>query len=241
MLPACAKKDIPEQNFSAEEYYQIANQALNKGQYEKAANNFAKINQEHPYSKLALPAQVMEAYSYYLKHDYSAVIPLLESFIKLHPAYKDIAYVYYIKALAYYEQINDATRDQETTALAKAAANVVIARFPTTKYAQDLKIKLDLINDHLAGKEMEIGRYYLQNGKINAAINRFLTVVEKFQTTKQVQEALYRLTEAYLTLGVTEEARKNAAVLGYNYPNSKWYKRSYDLLKNFKHKTETSK
>jgi outer membrane protein assembly factor BamD len=154
----------------------------------------------------------------------------LDRFIELHPGNKDIDYAYYLKALSYYEQISDVARDQEMTSLAMESMDTLIRRFPDSKYSRDATLKKDLTVDHLAGKEMEIGRYYLNRGHINAAINRFLTVVQKYETTTHTAEALHRLVEAYMTLGLPFEATQVAAVLGHNYPGSEWYKRSFELL-----------
>ena len=148
----------------------------------------------------------------------------------MHPGHPDIAYAYYLKALSYYEQISDVGRDQKMTTLALAAVRDVIQRFPNTTYARDARLKLDLARDHLAGKDMSIGRYYQRKGDNLAAINRYRAVIENYQTTTHVPEALHRLTEAYLALGITDEAQMSAAVLGHNFPGSSWYEDSYAML-----------
>ena len=174
----------------------------------------------------------MSAYTYYLNNLYGDAIAGLNRFIQLHPTNKDVAYAYYLKGLSYYEQISDVAHDQKMTELALTTLDELIKRFPNSKYARDAKLKIDLTHDHLAGKEMEIGRFYQNQGNYLAAINRFRTVVDDFQTTTHVPEALHRLTETYLTIGVPEEARKTAAVLGYNFPGSEWYMDSYKIMGN---------
>ena len=173
----------------------------------------------------------MSAYAHYSVDEYDDAIPALDSFIELHPGNRSTAYAYYLRALCYYEQIADVTRDQGNSEQALRSLSDVVARFPNTDYARDAALKLDLVRDHLAGKEMEIGRYYLTRDQFLAAINRFRTVVEKYQTTTHVPEALERLVEAYLSLGVRDEAQTAGAVLGYNYPGSEWYQDAYNLLK----------
>src|SRR5262249_30468331 len=185
-------------------------------------------------------SEVMVAYSYYRGNKYTDAITALNHFIELHPGNKYAAYAYYLKALCYYEQIEDVRRDQKMTEQALAALNEVVNRYPTSAYARDARLKIDLTRDHLAGKEMDVGRYYEDRKLYLAAINRFRTVVEKYQTTSHTPEALERLTECYLALGVNEEAQTAAAVLGYNYPGSSWYQASYDLLKSKNLKPEKS-
>ena len=220
--------------------YNEAMKNLNEKSYKTAAENFEKIEEEQPYSIWASQAQVMAAYAHYRNDKYDDAIAVIDRFIKLHPGHKSIAYMYYLKALCYYDQISDVKRDQKTSEYALASLREVGARFPDTTYARDAKVKIDLVNDHLAGKEMEIGRFYLSKGKTIAALNRFQTVVERYQTTTHVPEALYRLTAAYMLLGVRDEATKYAAVLGHNYPASKWYKYSYDLMKGNKGATTSA-
>ena len=229
-LVGCASEEpeIPDQ--PAEVLYNSALGTLEDGRAQQAAKLFEEVERQHPYSSWATQALVMAAYSYYLMDDYDSAIPALENFIQLHPGNRNAAYAYYLRALCFYEQIADVTRDQGNTEQAQTALSDVIARFPNTPYARDASVKLDLVRDHLAGKEMEIGRYYLKRDMFLAAINRFRTVVEKYQTTSHVPEALHRLVEAYLSLGIVDEAQAAAAVLGYNYPGSDWYQDSYALL-----------
>ena len=229
-LVGCASEEpeIPEQ--PAEVLYTNALNALEEGRAPQAARMFEEVERQHPYSSWATQALVMAAYSYYLMDDYDSAIPALENFIQLHPGNRNAAYAFYLRALCYYEQIADVTRDQGNTEEAQRALSDVIARFPNTPYARDASLKLDLVRDHLAGKEMEVGRYYLQRHIYLAAINRFRTVVERYQTTTHVPEALHRLVEAYLSLGILNEAQAAGAVLGYNYPGSDWYLDTYSLL-----------
>jgi len=210
--------------------YNRAADALDTENYAEATKLFEEVERQHPYSKWATKAQLMAAYSSYLAQRYDEAILALDRFIELHPGNEHIDYAYYLKALSLYEQISDVRRDQEMTVKAYDALGTLIKRFPESKYARDAMLKRDLANDHLAGKEMEIGRYYLNRGHINAAINRFRMVISRYQTTTHTAEALHRLVESYMLLGLTEEATKVAAVLGYNYPGSKWYQMSYDLL-----------
>lgn len=229
-LAACAapKDEYVEQ--PVETLYNKAMDLLEAGAYLPAAQAFDEVERQHPYSVWATRAQIMAAYANYQANHYDEAILAAKRFIELHPGNRDVAYAYYLVALSYYEQISDVGRDQKMTELALQSLEDVVRRFPNTKYARDAKLKIDLTRDHLAGKEMAIGRFYLKRGDYIAAINRFRTVVEKYQTTTHVPEALHRLTEAYLALGVVKEAQTAAAVLGYNYPGSEWYMDSYALL-----------
>jgi outer membrane protein assembly factor BamD len=214
----------------AEEIYADAINDLNKEKFRKAIEKFEDVERNYPYSKSATSAQLMAAYARYEDEQYDEAVIALERFIKLHPGHESTPYAYYLKALCYYERISTINRDQSFTAEAEGALKEVVARFPNTTYARDANIKLDLVLDHLAGKELEVGRFYLKQQQYIAAINRFQQVVEKYQTTSQIPEALHRLVEANLALGLTTEAQKYAAVLGHNYPESKWYTYSYNLL-----------
>ena len=215
---------------SAEGLFAAGMEALDAQQYTRAGELFDLVEREHPYSAFATNAKLMSAYSEYMRNRYTEALGALDRFIQLHPAHRDIAYAYYLRALSLYEQINDTQRDQRTTEQAMAALQDVANRFPNTPYARDARLKIDLARDHLAGREMVVGRFY-QNRRLHvAAIGRFRRVVDDFQTTNHVPEALHRLTEIYLTLGLTEEARRTASVLGHNYPGSPWYQDSYALL-----------
>ncbi len=210
--------------------YNRAAKALDEGDYIAATRDFEEVERQHPYSQWATKAQLMAAYASYEDQRYEEAIIALDRFIDLHPGSDDIDYAHYLKALSFYEQISDVARDQAMTAEAMKALETLIRRFPDSKYTRDATLKRDLTFDHLAGKEMEIGRYYLNRNHINAAINRFRTVIKKYETTTHTPEALHRLVEAYLTLGLVNEATQVAAVLGHNYPGSAWYERSFKLL-----------
>ncbi|MEN8676324.1 MAG: outer membrane protein assembly factor BamD, partial [Alteriqipengyuania sp.] len=175
-------------------------------------------------------AQLMSSFSYYVGRDYNKAIASAQRFLSIHPGNRDAPYAYYLIALSYYEQISDVTRDQKTTEQALAALREVERRFPQSEYASDARLKIDLVNDHLAGKEMEIGRFYERSGKWTAAQIRFQNVIDNYQTTSHAAEALYRLTETSLALGIPTEAKKYAAVLGANYPGSEWYDKAFDLV-----------
>ena len=203
---------------------------MNDERYVEATRYFEEVERQHPYSAWATRAQLMAAYSSYLDQRYDEAVLALDRYIQLHPGASDVDYAYYLKALCFYERISDVRRDQDMTIEAVKGLNALINRFPDSQYTRDAILKRDLTFDHLAGKEMEIGRYYLNRGQVNAAINRFRSVVANFQTTSHVAEALHRLVEAYMTLGLKNEAMQVAAVLGHNYPGSKWYQRSYQLL-----------
>jgi len=230
-LGACeTTQDQPVDEQPAGELYSKARSALEEENYVQATALFEELERLHPYSELATQAQLMSAYASYLDQRYDEAIIALDRFIELHPGHEDVAYAHYLKALSYYEQISDVRRDQDMTRQALDALNTLIRLYPDSKYPRDAQLKRDLTIDHLAGKQMEIGRYYLERGHINAAIKRFTTVVEDYQTTSHIPEALHRLVESYLTLGLKQEAKRVAAVLGHNYPGSKWYERSYKLL-----------
>jgi outer membrane protein assembly factor BamD len=213
-----------------EDLYNNGVDALNAGRYDTATDQFNLVEQNYPYSSWAVNAQLMQGYTQYLRNHYTEAIGTLDRFIQLHPAHRDVAYAYYLRALCYYEQIADIQRDQRGTELAMNALQEVVNRFPDSAYARDARLKIDLCRDHLAGKEMEIGRWYEGQHMYEAAIGRFQRVVDDYQTTNHVPEALYRLTEVYLLLGLPDQARKTAAVLGYNYPGSSWYEDSYSNL-----------
>jgi len=213
-----------------QELYDEALEYLDKARFSKSIETFHEIERLYPFSKFAIKANVMTAYSHYKAGDYDDAIIVIDRFTRVNPGNKDIAYMYYLKALSYYERITDIKRDQEVTKLALTSLNEVINRFPDSDYSRDAKVKLDLVRDHLAGKEMEIGRFYLKNKKYIAAVNRFQVVVDNFQTTSHIEEALYRLTESYLSLGLQDDAKKTASILGHNYPASKWYKYAYRLV-----------
>ena len=210
--------------------YSLAKQRADQGNYEVAAKLFDEVERQHPYSVWARRAQLMSSFSYYMAQQYPDAISSAQRFLTIHPGNKDAPYAHYLIAMSYYQQIEDVTRDQKITQQSSDSFNELIRRYPQSRYAADARLKLDLINDHLAGKEMEIGRFYQRQGNWLASSYRFRTVVEKYQTTSHTPEALERLVETYLNLGLPEEAHKAAAVLGRNYPGSKWYHRSYELI-----------
>ena len=195
-----------------------------------AAKLFEEVDRQHPYSVWATKSQLLYAYSLYEMNKYDDAIVALNRFLTLHPGSRDAAYAYYLKGLSYYERIADIRRDQEITNKALEALQEVIRRFPDSTYARDARLKIDLTRDNLAGKEMEVGRFYQTRNQFLAAINRYRRVVEGYQTTSHVPEALHRLTECYLAIGVVNEAKTAAAVLGHNYPGSTWYSDSYALM-----------
>lgn len=210
--------------------YQTAQTELAEGKFADAIHTFEELERQHPYSEQATQAQMMIAFAHLKANTPEAASLAAERFIRLHPGHKDLPYLYYIRGLAFYQNISDVNRDQGATRKAAEAFEEVIRRFPDSEYTTDAKQKLLLTQDHLAGKEMAIGRYYQGQDHFLAAINRFKTVVEDYQTSSQTPEALLRLTECYLALGLIEEAQRNAAILGHNYPGSKWYKQAYTLL-----------
>ncbi len=230
LLAACGEKPEAYVERPVEDLYNTALTSLEDQLYLRAARQFEEVERQHPYSAWATKAQLMAGFSFYQANKYDEAVSALDQFIELHPSHRDTPYAYYLKGLAYYEQIADVGRDQEVTDRALKSLDEVIRRFPDSRYARDARLKVDLTRNHLAGKEMAIGRYYLNLGQYLAAINRFRRVIDTYQTTEQVPEALMRLTEAYLALGVREEAQQAAAVLGYNYPGTEWYKDAYARL-----------
>ena len=213
-----------------ETLYAQAKQLLDSGRPGLAAALFDEVERQHPYSPWARRAQLMSAFSYYVAQDYNKSVQAAQRFLSIHPGNKDAPYAYYLIGLSYYEQISDIQRDQKITEQALTALREVNRRFPTTQYAADARLKIDLVEDHLAGKEMEIGRFYQRSGKWIAAQIRFQNVVEKYQTTSHAPEALYRLVESSLALGIPQEAVKYGAVLGANYPGNEWYEKAYKLI-----------
>jgi outer membrane protein assembly factor BamD len=232
-ISACGSDDKDSERYverPVQEIYNEAVGALRNEEYTRAAERFDDVERQHPYSVWAVKASLMAAFSHYQAASYEEAVLALDRFIQLHPGNSDIAYAYYLRALCFYEQISDVVRDQLNTEKALAALQEVVRRFPETNYARDARLKIDLTRDHLAGKEMDIGRYYLTRGHYLAAVRRFRRVVDIYETTTHIPEALHRLTEAYLALGLKTEATKAAAVLGHNYPGSDWYSDSYALV-----------
>jgi outer membrane protein assembly factor BamD len=213
-----------------ESLYAEAKERLDNGDSKIAAALFDEVERQHPYSPWARRAQLMGAFAHYSSRDYDKAVEGAQRFLSIHPGNKDAPYAYYLIAMSYYEQISDVERDQRITRQALDALTELQRRYPQTAYADDARIKIDLVNDHLAGKEMEIGRYYERAGRWLAAQIRFQNVIENYQTTSHTAEALYRLTETSLALGIPEEAKKYAAVLGANYPGNEWYEKAYELI-----------
>jgi outer membrane protein assembly factor BamD len=210
--------------------YTAAKRTMDRGDYETAAKLFDEVERQHPYSVWARRAQLMSAFNYYLAEKYNDAISSARRFVTIHPGNVEAPYAQYLIAMSYYQQIPDVNRDQSITQSASEAFGELIRRYPDTRYAADARLKLDLITDHLAGKEMEVGRFYQRSGQWLAATYRFREVIDKYQTSSHTPEALERLVECNLALGIPDEARKNAAVLGTNYPESYWYKQSLRLL-----------
>ena len=210
--------------------YGAAQRSMDSGNYEQAAKLFDEVERQHPYSVWARHAQVMSAFNYYLAQKYNDAISSAQRFLTIHPGSDEAPYAQYIVAMSYYQQITDISRDQSVTQQANEAFGELVRRYPESRYAADARLKMDLIRDHLAGKDMEIGRYYQRAGQWLAATYRFRNVVDNFQTSSHAPEALERLVECYLALGIPDEAWKAAAVLGKNYPETYWYRQSLRLL-----------
>ncbi|WP_377512979.1 outer membrane protein assembly factor BamD [Octadecabacter sp. R77987] len=217
-------------SYSAEEIFQRGEYELERGQADDAAFYFSEIERLYPYSEWAKRALIMQAFAYHRDRDYPNSRAAAQRYIDFYPVDEDAAYAQYLLALSYYDQIDEVGRDQGLTFQALQALRVVIERYPDSEYARSSILKFDLAFDHLAAKEMEIGRYYLRRGHYAAAINRFRIVVEDFQTTSHTAEALHRLVESYLSLGLTDEAQTAGAILGHNYQSTEWYQDSYALL-----------
>ncbi|MEY8096510.1 outer membrane protein assembly factor BamD [Falsihalocynthiibacter sp. S25ZX9] len=234
LLMACggnSSKDIPLETFTPEEIYTRAEFDLEAGDPEEAARLFGEVERLYPYSEWAKRALIMQAFSYHRDQDYENSRIAAQRFIDFYPAEEDVAYAQFLLALSYYDQIDEVGRDQGLTYQALQQLRLVIERHPDSEYARSAILMFDLAFDHLAAKEMEIGRYYLKKGHYAAAINRFRVVIEDFQTTSHTPEALMRLVESYLALGFVEEAQTAAAILGYNFRSTVWYQDSYELLK----------
>ncbi|MGD9815383.1 MAG: outer membrane protein assembly factor BamD [Hyphomonadaceae bacterium] len=205
---------------------------LDRRRWEQALGAFEEVERQHPYSSWARRAMIMEAYAHYMANQYDEAIEDAQRFIALHPGNESAPYAYYLVAMCHFERILDVGRDQGTTERALAALTDVVRRFPDSPYARDARLKIDMVYDQLAGKEMSVGRFYLERDQHLAAINRFRNVIEDehFQRTSHVPEALHRLVESYLSVGMSEEAQRMAAILGHNFPGSEWYQRSYALM-----------
>ncbi len=234
LLTACGgnrqARDLAYVERPVEALYNAAAEELDKRDYVSAIELFNEVERQHPYSEWARRSTLMSAYASFRSRRYDDAISTAQRYLSLNPAGQGAPYAYYLISLSYFQQIVDVGRDQKTTELARDALNDVVRRFPDTDYARDATIKLDMVNDQLAGKEMEIGRWYLRHNQHLAAVNRFKTVIDSFDTTSHTPEALYRLTETYISLGLFDQAIASASVLNYNYPNSEWYRDAYRLL-----------
>ena len=234
-LAGCAGKGKKKPELAYEErpvdlLYSAGAERLDHRRWSEAVQYFQEVERQHPYSEWARRSILMQAFAHYEANNYDEAIADANRFIQLYPGNPSAGYAHYLKAVCYFEQIADVGRDQAATMQALDALQDVVQRYPNTEYAQDARLKIDMVSDQLAGKEMTIGRYYLRGGDTLAAIGRFKSVVDKYQTTSHTPEGLYRLVEAYLTLGLIEEAKRNGAVLGYNYPGDPWYAEAYKLL-----------
>ena len=228
-----AKEKLAYIERPAELIYNQAFERIERNDWTRANLLFQEVERQHPFSKWARRAMLMSAYASYRTADYEESIATAQRFISLHPGNESTPYAYYLIAINYYDQIYDVGRDQATTVSAEAALQQVVRRYPDSDYARDARLKLELTQDHLAGKEMDVGRYYLRQGQELAAIGRFKNVVSNYETTSQTEEALHRLVESYVSLGIINEAKLVGSVLGYNYPESEWYQDSYDLLEGY--------
>jgi outer membrane protein assembly factor BamD len=224
------EEDVPLDQIPPDEIYTTAEAKLEAGDPEEAAELFSEVERLYPYSEWAQRAAIMSAFSYHKARMYEESRATAQRYLDFYPASEDAGYAQYIIALGFYDQIDDVGRDQGLTFQALQALRVAVERYPDSEYTKSALLKFDLALDHLAAKEMEIGRYYLKKGHYAAAINRFRVVVEDFQTTTHTPEALHRLVEAYLSLGLNEDARTAGAILGYNFQSTEWYHDSYVLL-----------
>ena len=234
-LGGCLGKKKPQLTATMDErpvelIYDTGAQQLDQHHWNDAVDYFHEVERQFPYSEWARRAVLMTAYAHYQSNDYATAVEDADRFISLYPGNASAVYAYYLKAICYFEQITDVGRDQADTEQALSTLREVVRRYPNSQYAIDARLKVDMVNDQLAGKEMSIGRWYLRNGQPLAAVGRFKAVIDRYQTTTHAPEALYRLVESYLTLGLIDEAKRNAAVLGYNYPGDAWYSDAYDLM-----------
>ena len=224
------KPELAYEEHPVDLLYNAGATRLDEHQWNDAVQYFREVERQHPYSEWARRSILMTAFAHYQANDYAEAIADADQFISLYPGNPSTPYAYYLKAICYFEQIVDVGRDQASTAAAGEALREVSKRYPYSEYAADARLKIDMVQDQLAGKEMTVGRFYLRSGNPMGAIGRFKTVIDKYQTTSHTPEALYRLVEAYLTVGLVGEAKKNGAVLGYNYPGDPWYQAAYTLL-----------
>ncbi|WP_108658960.1 outer membrane protein assembly factor BamD [Acuticoccus kandeliae] len=231
-IGGCGNKvvNVEFEDLPADQLYNEGLVLMNAGDYRTAMVKFEEVDRLHPHTDLGRKSQVMLAFASYSRGNYQDAINSAKRFLTLYPSHPDAPYAQYIIANSYYKQIPDVTRDQAETEKALNAYKQLLEKYPDSEYAEDARNKIQATTDQLAGKDMEIGRYYLERDDNLAAINRFRIVVEKYQTTRHVEEALFRLTESYYALGLTQEAQTAAAVLGHNFPQSRWYHDAYSLL-----------
>lgn len=234
LLSGCSKlsfeDEVPFENYTAEEIYQRGEYELSRGKEPQAARYFSEIERLYPYSEWAKRGLIMQAFAYHRDKDYANSAAAAQRFLDFYPADGDAAYAQYLLALSYYDQIDEIGRDQGLTIKALQALRRVIELYADSEYASSARLKFDFAFDHLAAKEMEVGRYYLKRGHYAAAINRFRLVVEEYQTTRHTPEALLRLVESYLALGLRDEAQTAGAIIGHNFQSTEWYQDAYDLL-----------
>ncbi|MCX5497130.1 outer membrane protein assembly factor BamD [Kaistia dalseonensis] len=224
------KDDVDEPDIPAGQLYNQALALMQNGKLKQAAARFDEVDKQHPYTEWARKALIMSAFTNYRLGNYDETVSAAKRYISLYPSSPDAGYAQYMIGQSYFKQIPDVTRDQDATQRALQAMQEVIDKYPTSEYVDDAQRDIIIARDQLAGKEMQIGRYYLERREYPAAINRFKIVVTQYANTRQVEEALYRLTSAYLAMGIVQEAQTAAAVLGHNFPNSSWYKDAYSLL-----------
>ncbi|MBZ9937698.1 outer membrane protein assembly factor BamD [Mesorhizobium sp. BR1-1-16] len=231
-LAGCLGKedDSDQPDIPAGELYNQGLKLMSEGKLRAASARFGEVDKQQPYTEWARKALIMQAFTYYRQGKYDDTIEAAKRYVALYPASPDAAYAQYMIGQSYFKQIPDVTRDQESTQRAIAAMQEVVERYPNSEYVDDAQKAIIVARDQLAGKEMQIGRYYLERREYPAAINRFKTVVTQYGNTRQVEEALYRLTSAYYAMGIVSEAQTAAAVLGHNFPDSPWYKDAYSLL-----------
>ena len=231
-LVGCSSKDPlePFVEIPAEQSYNAGIAYLQQGDYKKATEKFEEVDQQHPYSEWARKSLIMTTYTNYTRGNFTEAITQGKRYLTLYPGSEDAAYAQWMIAQSYFNQMPDITRDQKMTQQAMQAMQELVDRYPDSPYAAEGRKRLDIAKDQMAAKEMDIGRYYLDRHQYVGAINRFKTVVQNYQTTRHIEEALERLTEAYFAMGIVDEAQTAAAVLGHNYPESRWYKDAYTLL-----------
>ncbi|HVV95121.1 MAG TPA: outer membrane protein assembly factor BamD [Hyphomicrobiales bacterium] len=223
-------KTVVQNDEPADQLYNEALYHLQQKEYRDAIDKFNEVDNQHPYTEQAAKAVLMITYIHYSRGDYSDAIESGKRYLTIHPASPDAAYVEFMVAMSYYNQIPDVTRDQADTQKALAALQDVVNKYPNTDYADAANRRIQVARDQLAGHELAVGRYYLEKRDYIGAINRFRTVITQYQTTREVEEALARVAEAYMAMGIVEEAQTAAAILGHNYPSSQWYKDTYALV-----------